>query len=192
MIINRKGEKSEGLIMYRRLSIFMSLPVILLILYIISITHAFPEKNIFYLIEEDRSFWDELMNDNTINNKNLLYASFVAYKDRLNDLSIETFQECIKDNISHSIVIGVAHYYIGKNLFLINKYQEAIDQFSSIKNINLSKFNYIKFAALLNIAISYYQLNNIEKFRENIQKVINNDHYGKYKKIAIDILAQVN
>ncbi|MDY6933647.1 MAG: hypothetical protein SVZ03_05410 [Spirochaetota bacterium] len=163
----------------------------LIILSILGTTHAYPQKKIFSLIEEDRSFWNELLDDNTINNKNLLYASYIAYKDRLNDLSIETFQECINSNSTNSIINGIANYYIGKNLFLIGKYREAITRFSYVNNINLAKFNYIKFAALLNIAITYYQLNDIEKCRENIQKVISGDIDGKYKRIALDILSQL-
>jgi len=73
------------------------------------------------IIEEDKVFWDTLLNEKKINNKNLLYASYIAYKDRLNSLSIETFQECIKTNSSNSVVSGISAYYIGKNLYFIGK-----------------------------------------------------------------------
>ncbi|HRV16373.1 MAG TPA: hypothetical protein P5130_13950, partial [Spirochaetota bacterium] len=47
------------------------------------------------IIEENRDFWNQLIQTITIANKNLLYASYVAYKDKLYDLSIDSFQECI-------------------------------------------------------------------------------------------------
>lgn len=155
-------------------------------------TEAYTEDKVFALVEENRSFWDEILKDRLIKNKNLLYASFVAYKDRLNELSIESFQECINTNSSNEVLRGIANYYIGKNHFLMGNYQEAISQFSSIKGIDLSHLNYIKLAALLNSAITYYQLNEIEKCREYLQTVINEDNTGKYKKKAMAILSQLN
>jgi len=150
-----------------------------------------PQDMNLSLIEEDRYLWDNILQDKSIKNKNLLYASYVAYKDRLNDLSIETFQECINTNQGNDIVKGIGNYYIGKNLFFTGKYEEALIQFKIIKNINLAQFNDIKYAALINTAITYHSLNNIEKFRENIQKVISTDKKGRFKKIALDILTKL-
>ena len=76
------------------------------------------EKKIILIAEEGNSFWDTLLNEKSINNKNLLYASYIAYKDKLNDLSIETFRECIKSNSSNNLIVGISNYYIGKNYFL--------------------------------------------------------------------------
>ncbi|MFH0974430.1 MAG: tetratricopeptide repeat protein [Spirochaetota bacterium] len=167
------------------------LPVFLLALIITGdTTEASQNKKNIALIEEDKLFWDTVLNEKFINNKNLLYASYIAYKDRLNDLSIETFQECIKTNQTNNIIVGISNYYIGKNLFLIGKYEDAITQLSVVINYDLAKFNYIKFAAFLNIAISYYNLGNNEKCRENLQKVIESDT-GTYKKQALDLISAV-
>ncbi len=167
-------------------------PALMLLLLIIYFTSdADTNKKNIPLIDEDKTFWDALLDEKSVNNKNLLYASYIAYKDRLNDLSIETFQECIKTNSSNSIVQGISNYYVGKNLFLIGKYEEAITQLSTVENFDLAKYNYIKYAALLNIAISYYHMGNDEKFRENLQKVISSDIAGNYKKQALDLLSKV-
>ncbi len=170
--------------------IVLSLLIFTTILFVLSSANSIPQNNKLNLIEEDRSFWNEFLNDNTIQNKNILYASYIAYKDKLNDLSIETFRECINTNSGNSIVIGISNYYIGKNLFLIGKYREAITQFINVKSIDLAKFNDIKYAAMINTAISYHRLNETEKFREHLQNVISEDMKGKYKQIALDILAK--
>jgi hypothetical protein len=167
------------------------LPVLLIILTIYFTVYSEPNKKNLSLADEDKKFWDMLLNEKSINNKNLLYASYIAYKDRLNDLSIETFQECIKTNSANTVITGISNYYIGKNYFLIGKYEDAVTQFSAVENHDMAKYNYIKIAAMLNIAIAYYQLGNDEKFRENLQKVISGDAIGNYKKQALDILSQV-
>ncbi|MBN2039249.1 MAG: hypothetical protein JW864_04355 [Spirochaetes bacterium] len=149
------------------------------------------EKKNISVTEENKSFWDLLLSEKSVKNKNLLYASYIAYKDRLNDLSIETFRECIMTNNSNKMVMGIAEYYIGKNLFFIGKYEEAITQFTIVNNYDLAKYNYLKFAALLNTAVSYYHLGDDQKFRENLQKVINDDTTGTYRKKALDILSAV-
>lgn len=142
----------------------------------------------YNIIDEDRSFWSEILKDATINNKNLFYAGYVAYKDRLNDLSIQSFKECINTNAPNEIVKGISAYYIGKNLFLLGKYADSIAQFSTLQTFNLEKFNYIKLAGLINMAIAYQKINDTEKFKENLQKVIHADTEGIYKKIAQDML----
>jgi tetratricopeptide (TPR) repeat protein len=143
------------------------------------------------IIEEDKSFWDTLLEESSIKDKNLLYASYVAYKDRLNDLSIETFKECQTINSSNSIIAGITDYYIGKNLYFIGKYKNAIERFSSVKNYNLEKYNYIKFAALLNTAVVYHKLGDEENFRNTLQQVISQDITGEYKKQALNMLSTV-
>jgi tetratricopeptide (TPR) repeat protein len=166
-------------------------PVLLLLFTFYTSAESDSNKKNLPLADEDKQFWDAILNEKTINNKNLLYASYIAYKDRLNDLSIETFQECIKNNSSSSMIVGISNYYIGKNYFLIGKYEDAVTQFSVVDNYDMAKYNYIKIAAVLNIAIAYYQLGNDEKFRENLQKVISSDSTGNYKKQALDILSLV-
>jgi len=156
-----------------------------------SIAYPDSDKKNISVIEEEKSFWDEVLNEKSVKNKNLLYASYIAYKDRLNDLSIETFRECITFNSNNKIIIGISEYYIGKNLFFVGKYDEAITQFAIVDNYNLAKYNYLKFAAMLNTAVSYYHLGEDEKFRENLQKVIKNDTTGTYRKIALNILSAV-
>ncbi|MBN2402038.1 MAG: hypothetical protein JXN64_06540 [Spirochaetes bacterium] len=167
------------------------IPALIIMLIIISTAGSDSNKKIFLLAEEDKLFWDALLNEKSVNNKNLLYASYIAYKDRLNDLSIETFQECIKTNSTNSMIVGISNYYIGKNYFQIGKFADAVTQFSVVDNHDLAKYNYLKIAATLNAAISYYQLGNNEKFRENLQKVISSDITGDYKKQALDILSRV-
>ena len=162
-------------------------------LFIIISINAFSDinKRNLTMIEEEKSFWDTLLSEKSIKNKNLLYASYIAYKDRLNDLSIETFQECKMSNSANKVIVGISEYYIAKNLFFIGKYEDAITQFTIVNNYDLAKYNYIKYAAMLNTAIAYYQLGDDNKFRENLQKVISNDITGKYKKKALNILSAV-
>jgi tetratricopeptide (TPR) repeat protein len=145
----------------------------------------------FSIVEEDKSFWDTLLSEKSIINKNLLYASYIAYKDRLNDLSIETFKECQRVNSSNSIIAGISDYYIGKNLYFVGKYKDAIARFLNVNNYNLEKYNYIKIAALLNTAIVYHKLGDEEKFRNTLQQVISQDITGNYKKQALNILSSI-
>ena len=158
---------------------------------IYSVIYSDTDRKNISVVDEEKSFWDLLLSEKSIKNKNLLYASYIAYKDRLNDLSIETFRECIMANSSNKIIVGISEYYIGKNLFFIGKYDEAITQFTRVSNYDLAKYNYLKFAALLNTAISYYHLGDDEKFRENLQKVIKDDTTGSYRKEALNILSAV-
>lgn len=165
--------------------------VFILLLLVLPYTLSFSDKIEFSLIEEDRSFWDKILSQYSIDNKNLLYASYIAYKDKLNDLSIESFQECIKNNSSNTVITGISSYYIGKNYYFIGRYNDAITQFADVYKADLLQFNYIKLAAGLNTAIAYYKLNNIEKFKENLQTVIKDDTEGAYKKKALEMLSSV-
>lgn len=148
-----------------------------------------PEEKEFNLLEEDKEFWDRLLKDGSVKNKNILYASYVAYKESLNDLSIETFNECITDNSENSGIVTVANYYIGKNHYFLGNYQEALKLFQNVSETSPPGYEGIRFSAMINAAITYYQLNEIEKFKESLQKVISTDKEGKYKKIALDILS---
>ena len=172
--------------MKRKIVLLISLSLILLLK-----NSMLPGNQGFSLYEEDKSLWDELLKDKSIKNKNLLYASYVAYKDKLNDLSIETFRECIKNNPSNDLIIGIANYYIGKNLFLSGQYQEAITHFKLSSGLDFRAFSDLKFAVIINTAITYHRLNDLQNFKGNLQQVINDDKDGKYGKIAQGLLSQV-
>jgi hypothetical protein len=162
--------------------------ILIIFLLLASSLYGDTEKKSLTLTEEGKSFWDTILSEESIKNKNLLYASYIAYKDRLNDLSIETFQECKTSNANNNMINGICEFYIGKNLFYIGKYQEAITQFSIVISYDMTKYNYLKIAAVLNTAIAYYQLGDDMNFRFNIQKVIDEDITGNYKKRALEIL----
>lgn len=172
--------------MKRKIVVLISLSLILLLP-----NSAPPETQGFSLYEEGRSLWDELLKDKSIKNKNLLYASYVAYKDKLNDLSIETFRECIKNNPSNNLIIGIANYYIGKNHFLAGQYQEAITHFKLASGLDFRAFPDLKFAVIINTAIAYHRLHDLQNCKENLQRVINDDKDGKYGRIAQGLLSQV-
>jgi tetratricopeptide (TPR) repeat protein len=170
------------------------LPVILLLLSIILTSCSFPAfcgtpDSVPVLVDEERSFWEDVLLDSTINNKNLFYAGYIAYKDRLCDLSIESFKECIKSNPANSLVKGISAYYIGKSLFLLGKYTDAIEQFSYVLTQDLNKFDHLKLAALVNTAVTYHRMNDMARFRETLQKVIKSDTEGKYRRIAEEMLS---
>lgn len=172
--------------MKRKIVVLISLSLILLL------ANGAPSENQgFSLYEEGRSLWDELLKDTSIKNKNLLYASYVAYKDKLNDLSIETFRECIKNNPSNDLIIGISNYYIGKNLFLAGQYQEAIDHFKLASGLDFRAFSDLKFPMMINTAIAYHRLHDLQNFKENLQRVVNDDKDGKYGRIAQGLLSQV-
>lgn len=164
--------------------------IITFLLVIISFSRLSSQQREFNLVEEDKIFWSQILNDSTVTNKNMLYAGYVAYKENLNDLSMETFKEYININSSNRVVVTIAYYYLAKNLYLIGKYNEAALEFINISKSDSAKYNEIKFGSMINAAIVYHKLNNIEKFRENLQNVIAGDIEGKYKKIALDILSQ--
>jgi hypothetical protein len=151
---------------------------------------AFSEEMVLNIIEEDRLVWDNLLKDGSIKTKNLLYASYIAYKDRLCDLSIETFMECIKRNQGNDLIKGVASYYIGKNMFLLGKYSDAIVKYQEVHECDMAKFNYVKFAVLINTAIAYHRIKNLAKFREILGIVIGAEGGENYKKIASEILSK--
>lgn len=144
------------------------------------------------ILEEDRNFWNDILKDESINNKNLLYASYIAYKEKLSDLSIETFRECISINPNNDAIKGLSYYYIGKNLYMQGKYQDSINNFTKVDQFNLKGYEFIKFAAEINKAISYYQLNQVDLCRESLQNVISEDKEGTFKRKAMDILTSIN
>jgi tetratricopeptide (TPR) repeat protein len=144
----------------------------------------------FSLYEEDKSLWNELLKDTSIKNRNLLNASYVAYKESLHDLSIETLKECIKNNPSNDLIFCIATYYIGKNLFSSGQYREAITQFTLASSSNFGDLSEIKFGLLINTAIAYHRINDLRNFEEYLQRVIRGDRDGKFGKIAQGLLSQ--
>jgi tetratricopeptide (TPR) repeat protein len=142
------------------------------------------------LVEEDRAFWDDVLSDGSIKQKNVLYAGYIAYRENLSELSIESFRVCIEANPANEIVKGVAAYYIGKNLIQMGKYGEAIDQMSRIQDMDLARFNAVKFAVMLNTAVAYHRQGNTDKYREFLQRVISTDIEGRYKRVALDMLSK--
>jgi TolA-binding protein len=164
--------------------------IIIIIFIIISAGALISQPRQFTLVEEDKNFWNQILNDNSVVNKNMLYAGYVAYKENLNDLSIETFKEYINVNASNGPVVTLASYFMAKNYYSIGKYPEAAQEFTNVSKSTIIKYNEIKFASMINAAISYYKINDIQKFRESLQNVISSDMEGKFKKIALDILSQ--
>jgi tetratricopeptide (TPR) repeat protein len=145
----------------------------------------------FSLVEEDQAFWNSFLGQKEINNRNMLYASYLAYKERLTDLSIESFRECAKRNDANEPVKALANYYIGKNYFLLGQYREAIRYFTEASGMNLRQFNYLVHAIMLNMAISHHRLNDMPRFREIVGVVIEKDEDGKYQHVGRALLNQV-
>ena len=144
----------------------------------------------FSLIEEDQKFWEELLGQKDINNRNMLYASYLAYKERLTELSIESFIECKKRNESNDIVKTVSSYYIAKNYYLLGRYNEAILYFTEADGANLGRFGNLLHAIRLNKAITYLKMNNTRMFREMVNSVIESDDGGKYGSVGRAMLNQ--
>jgi tetratricopeptide (TPR) repeat protein len=149
------------------------------------------EDRVIQLYEEDKSYWKDVLADTSIAHKNQFYAAYVAYKERLNDLSVESFRETINANPANGPVRGISCYYLGKNYFLQGKYAEAIEQFSMLKAIDLGSCGFIRHCAVLNSAIAYHRLKNNDKCRENLQVIIAGDADKMYKSIALDILKSI-
>lgn len=145
----------------------------------------------FALVEEDQAFWNSFLGQKDINNRNMLFASYLAYKERLTDLSIESFKECIKRNDANGPVKALASYYIGKNYFLLGRYQEAIRYFAEASGMDLRQFNYLVHAIMLNMAISHLRMNDVPQFRRIVGVVIERDEDGKYQHVGRALLNQV-
>ncbi len=143
------------------------------------------------LVEEDQEFWENFLGQKEIHNRNMLYASYMAYRERLTDLSIESFQECIKRNETNSPVKALSIYYIGKNYYLLGRYVEAIRYFSEASGMELGRFSHLSHAIMLNMAITHLKMNNVEQFRRIVQSVINSDEEGKYKVVGQALLNQM-
>ncbi len=145
----------------------------------------------FSLLEEDQAFWNSFLGQKEINNRNMLYASYLAYQERLTDLSIESFQECAKRNEANEPVKALAHYYIGKNYFLLGRYREAITHFTAASGMNLRQYNYLVHAIMLNLAITHHRLNEVARFREIVDSVIEKDEDGRYQHVGRALLNQL-
>jgi tetratricopeptide (TPR) repeat protein len=121
----------------------------------------------------------------------MLFASYIAYKERLSELSIESFNECKKRNESNDVVKTVSSYYIAKNYYLMGQYNEAILHFTLADGGNLGNFGYLLHAIRLNKAITYLKMNNIRMFRETVNGVIQSDKEGKYSGMGRAMLEQI-
>jgi len=141
------------------------------------------------IVEEDREFWNALIQNITIANKNLLYASYIAYKDKLYDLSIDSFQECITQNSDNQVIQGIANYYIGKNYYNIGDYKKAVVYFLATERYTMDQYTYIKAAALINASICYIQMNDTVMAKTYLQKSMQYDTEGSYK-TTIETLMQ--
>ncbi|MGQ9844445.1 MAG: tetratricopeptide repeat protein [Spirochaetota bacterium] len=141
------------------------------------------------IIEENREFWNTLIQNITISNKNLLYAGYIAYKDKLYDLSIESFQECLDQNTDNQVIQGIANYYIGKNLYYMGEYKKALLYFLATERHTMDQYTYIKAAALINASICYMQINDTVMAKTYLQKSMEYDIEGIYK-TTIETLMQ--
>lgn len=141
------------------------------------------------IIEEDRQFWNTLIQNITLQNKNLLYASYIAYKDKLYDLSIDSFQECIAQNTDNQVIQGIANYYIGKNFYHMGEYKKAILYFLATERYAMDNYTYIKSAALINASLCYMQINDTVMAKTYLQKSRQYDTEGTYKS-TIEMLMQ--
>lgn len=143
------------------------------------------------LVEEEESFWDEFLSQENISGKNLLHASYIAYKERMFDLSIESLKECITRNEKNPSVKSVATYCLGKNHFQLGNFGEAIRLFAEARDMELGKFSHLKHAITLNMAISYQRLGNPAQFKRLVQSVIDADSEGKYGRKAKELLGGI-
>jgi tetratricopeptide (TPR) repeat protein len=149
---------------------------------------SIPAQTEIALIEEEESFWNEFLAQEGIANKNLLHASFVAYRERMFDLSIESLRECIARNDKNASVISIATYFLGKNNFQLGNFGEAIRLFAEARDMELGRFAYLRHAITLNMAIAYHRLGNTAHFRRLVQTVIEADAAGKYGQKAKELL----
>jgi len=145
----------------------------------------------FNLVREDKAVWELLLKQHDIKNKNLFYAGAVAYRDRLSDLSIETFNACKTQNMSHELVLGVSEYYIGKNLFLMGKYADSIKQFRKAYGHNFGEFKILKYSLLVDTAVAYLRMDKTEKARSILGHVAGTGDAGNIQGIAKGILQQL-
>ncbi len=149
---------------------------------------AFAQTASIPLVEEDREFWNDILRDESIKNKNLLYASFVAYKDRLNDLSLETFRESMKNNQGNDIVQCLAQYYIGKNLIALGRLPEGLAQLQTAGSLPCPRVEHLKYAIRINTAIAHHRLRNLREFNRILTEIVNDDSAGRYRSIARGVL----
>lgn len=140
------------------------------------------------LIEEEESFWDEFLSQENINSKNLLHASYIAYKERMYDLSIESLKECISRNEKNPIVKSLATYCLGKNNFQLGNFGEAIRIFAETRDMEFGRFSHLKHIITLNMAITYQRLGNSAQFQRLVQSVIEADAGGKYGRKAKELV----
>jgi tetratricopeptide (TPR) repeat protein len=150
-----------------------------------------PAQTAISLIEEEESFWNEFLSQEGIANKNLLHASFVAYRERMFDLSIESLRECMARNKKNPSVISIATYFLGKNNFQLGNFGEAIRFFAEARDMELGRFAYLRHVITLNMAIAYHRLGNTAHFRRLVQTVIEADAAGTHGLKAKELLNAV-
>lgn len=167
---------------------FKNFPKKYLIIFLL-ITQSLWSQTSTTILEENREFWNTLIQTIAIPNKNLLYASYIAYKDKLYDLSIDSFQECIAQNTDNQVIQGIANYYIGKNFYYMGEYKKAVLYFLATERYSMDQYTYIKAAALINASICYIQINDTVMAKTYLQKSMQYDTEGTYKS-TIDALLQ--
>ncbi len=167
----------------------------ILVLFLVAAVLLIPvtaKNNLVPLANEDRDFWNKVLEIDNISNKNLLYASYVAYRDRLNDLSIETFHECIRQNSNNERILAISHYYIGKNWYQLGDYQKALTHFLVVPRYDLGDFSNITYANYINLALTLHQKGQDNKARIYLQKVKTENSPERYQKMADTILMELN
>ncbi len=156
------------------------------------VTAGYSENGLFNIIEEDQAFWHTLLGEQSIRNKNLLYAGLVAYRERLADLSMETLRACIEQNASNEVVMGIADYCIGKNLFSMGRYRETIAHFERAQKKHFGPFNDIQYVIALNTAITYLRLNDAARFHEIVRRIADDEKAGRFQGLARNMLFQLD
>ncbi|MCX7678033.1 MAG: hypothetical protein N2316_02325 [Spirochaetes bacterium] len=143
------------------------------------------------IIEENESIWEDFFSNFPINKKNLLHASFIAYKERMCDLSIESLKEVIASNENNKIALSFATYLLGKNHFLMGNFGEAIRIFAEARDMEWGKFSQIKNGIILNMAITYYRLGSIAQFQRLALLVLEGNAEIQYKNKAKELLEKI-
>ncbi len=145
------------------------------------------------LMEEDAVFWEELLKETGIRNKNLLYASYVAYRDQLNDLSMESFKECLKQNPGNEMLTGIILYYMGNNQYKLGRNRESLASFNRIFRLKMGKFENIKLAAKINMALAYLKAGDRTRSRILLQSVVDSDKSkdSRYRNRASALLKNI-
>ncbi len=141
------------------------------------------------LSEEKKIFLGKILKEESLSSKNLLYSAYIAYKDKSYDLSILLFENFSQKNPYNMLAKGISDYYTGKNYSNLGNHNNAIDKYKSVEALDLKEYNYLKLAAMVNSAASYYQLKNYDQFEKILKKVIEEDRdiYGDYARMMLAV-----